>query len=57
MKEEREITCFEDIGLHILSLSEDDPTYNFRDLYAYARGKGLEPKELTEEELEQFRTN
>ncbi|MCQ9210866.1 hypothetical protein [Granulicatella seriolae] len=57
MGEEREIKCFEDIGAHDVSTPENAPRYNFRDLYAYARSKGLEPIDLTDEEREQFRTN
>ncbi len=57
MEEEREIKCFEDIGLHILSMSEDEPRYNIKALCEYAQSKGVAVVNLTDEEREQFRTN
>ena len=57
MGEEREIKCFEDIGLHILSMSEDEPRYNIKALCEYAQSKGVAVVNLTDEEREQFRTN
>ena len=57
MEEERETTCFEDIGAHFLRTPADSPRYNLRDLFAYSDAKGMDPADLTDEERDQFRTN
>ena len=57
MKEEREIKDFDDIGLHILSMPDDEPNYYYNGVSEYARAKGVEMVDLTDEELEQFRVN
>ncbi|MCQ9210867.1 hypothetical protein [Granulicatella seriolae] len=57
MKEERKIKDFDDIGLHILSMPDDEPNYYYKGVSEYARAKGVEMVDLTDEELEQFRVN
>ncbi|MCQ9210869.1 hypothetical protein [Granulicatella seriolae] len=58
MKEKREIEDFDDfddIGLHDLSIPREESNYFYRGIVEYARAKGVEMVDLTEEELEQFR--
>ncbi|MCQ9210865.1 hypothetical protein [Granulicatella seriolae] len=56
MEEEREIKDFDDIGLHILSMPKDAPGYYYRGISEYARAKGVEMADLSDEEREMFRT-
>ena len=44
-------------GLWLEPYDPNLPTYNFRDLMAYAKKVNKKPIDLTDEEREQFRTN
>ena len=55
MEVEREIKCFEDIGMH--DLSGPLPDFNIPALSRYAIAKGIHPADMTDEERNQFRTD
>lgn len=47
----------EDFGPMTQEYGPGVPTYNLRALFAYCQERGIEPEDLSENELKQFQTN
>lgn len=41
-------------GVYVAPSSSDEPRIKLKEMYQFCRGKGIDPEDLIEEELEQF---
>ena len=53
----QDTTMLEDFGVMTEEWTEEMPTYNLKELFAYCKKIGKRPVELSDLEREQFRTN